>query len=353
MSHNIVPKDTTAANRADLVARFAALRATEPRIRVRDAALRLGASEGELASRLPGAVMLRPDWTSLLHGLSAAGEVMALTRNEHCVHERHGRYEEVSVSGQMGLVLGPDIDLRLFLSRWRHAVFVPAGQPGSPRGSIQVFDAAGMALHKVFATEATPEGALERLAAGLADPDAHPIEAETLPPKPAPRPDAEVDAEALREGWAALRDTHEFFPLLRRCHATRQQAFRLAGPRWAERVAKDAVQVALSAAARQEVPVMIFVGNPGCIQIHSGTVRNLVPMGPWFNVLDPRFNLHLRADAIASAWLVRKPTEDGIVTSIEVFDAEEELILMLFGLRKPGQPEDPAWRALAEGAARA
>jgi hypothetical protein len=44
-------------------------------------------------------------------------------------------------------------------------------------------------------------------------------------------------------------------------------------------------------------------------------------MGPWLNVLDPGFNLHLREDLIASAWIVRKPTADGVVSSLELFDA--------------------------------
>jgi putative hemin transport protein len=82
------------------------------------------------------------------------------------------------------------------------------------------------------------------------------------------------------------------------------------------------------------------------IQIHTGTVTNLKPMGPWFNVLDESFNLHLREDMIASAWIVWKPTEDGTVTSLELFDAAGETIATLFGKRKPGQPEDEAWRAI-------
>jgi putative hemin transport protein len=65
-------------------------------------------------------------------------------------------------------------------------------------------------------------------------------------------------------------------------------------------------------------------------------------------VMDPSFNLHLREDRIGSVWLVRKPTEDGVVTSVEVFDKQGENIAMLFGARKPGKPELPAWRELAE-----
>ena len=37
-----------------------------------------------------------------------------------------------------------------------------------------------------------------------------------------------------------------------------------------------------------------------------------------------------------------------MVTSWEAFDAQGELIVQLFGARKPGIPERTDWRALAE-----
>ncbi len=93
---------------------------------------------------------------------------------------------------------------------------------------------------------------------------------------------------------------------------------------------------------------MVFVGNAGMIQIHSGPVKKIAVMGPWLNVLDEGFNLHLRTDHVASAWVVGKPTSDGLVTSLELFDAKGETIAMLFGERKPGQPELLTWRALVD-----
>jgi putative hemin transport protein len=74
-------------------------------------------------------------------------------------------------------------------------------------------------------------------------------------------------------------------------------------------------------------------------------------MGPWLNVLDPGFNLHLREDHIAQAWLVRKPTVDGLVCSLELFDAQGRNIAMMFGERKPGQAERCDWRTLLESLA--
>jgi putative hemin transport protein len=63
-------------------------------------------------------------------------------------------------------------------------------------------------------------------------------------------------------------------------------------------------------------------------------------------VLDPHFNLHLNTTAIASSWIVNKPTVDGWVTSLELFAEEGTMIVQFFGARKPGKPELPKWRAL-------
>ena len=56
--------------------------------------------------------------------------------------------------------------------------------------------------------------------------------------------------------------------------------------------------------------------------------------------------MHLRETAVASAWIVRKPTMDGIVTSLELFDERGNTLALFFGKRKPGTPEDGAWRAM-------
>jgi hypothetical protein len=94
---------------------------------------------------------------------------------------------------------------------------------------------------------------------------------------------------------------------------------------------------------------MVFVGNDGVVQIHTGPIHTVRSMGPWLNVLDPGFNLHLREDLIAHAWVVKKPTSDGVVTSLELFDAKGHNIAMLFGARKPGAPERQGWRELITG----
>lgn len=331
-----------------LAERYASLmREAGKPIRARDAAERLGTTEAALvASGATGpASPLRADWAALIGAMPRAGRIMALTRNEHAVHERHGQFVDVSSGPGHILVLGPDIDLRLFPGQWAHAYAL-----GGERPSIQIFDKEGVAAHKIFATEATDRDGWAGILAEFALDAAAPPPA--APPAPAKAADeGVVDAHALRQDWLGLRDTHDFFPMLRRHRASRRQAFVLAGQDLAMKLAPQAGSAVLRLAAAQAVPVMVFVGNRAAIQIHTGTVDQLVDIPGWFNVLDPDFNLHLREAGVASAWRVVKPTEDGAVTSIELLDASGEVIALLFGARKPGEREREDWRAIASLAA--
>lgn len=348
---NLQPQTIPAEN--DLYLAWQVLRREQPRLRTRDAAEQLAVSEAQLtASRLDvDAVRLRPEWATLLPALGELGYIMALTRNEHCVHERKGYYRDVTVmgSGQMGLVVSADIDLRLFLSGWASVFAIDEDTARGRQRSIQVFDQQGVAVHKVFLTQDSQVAAwtplLERFRAVEQSPE---LNLQPLPPAVPSKPDSEIDVASLRANWANLKDTHHFFALLKKHATARTQALGLAGREWAEPLALNQLPTLLEQAAAGEVPIMLFVGNRHCIQIHSGPVRNLRWLDSWFNVLDAEFNLHLQTRGVTELWRVRKPSSDGLITSWEAFDAQGELVLQLFGARKPGVPELPAWRALAE-----
>ncbi len=347
--------------------RFAALRAKG--MRHKDAAAAMVLSEGAAIAAHTGAhdkglraTRLKGPWVELLQSLELCGPVLALTRNETTVHEKTGIYEKVSGNDKMGLALGEAIDLRLFFSRWHagFAVSEAAANPGVPPSlSLQFFDTSGLAVHKIFVRDATDRDALQSVIDTHTAAD-EPVVFVPAEAKAAPRDDSAIDAAGLSEAWGGMQDTHEFFGLLNKFEVERQQSFRLTEGKFTQRAALSAVRDLLNEAAFDGTPIMVFVGSPGCIQIHSGPVKRIEPMemrGPdenvppirWLNVLDPGFNLHLREDRIASVWIVEKPTSDGVVTSVEAFDGTGELMAMFFGARKPGVPEREEWRHIVRG----
>ena len=333
---------------ADLAARWNVLRGEKPALRIRDAAATLGVSEAELVALGVGrtATPLKPDWRGILTDMPEAGRVMCLTRNEHCVHERHGRFEGVDVKPPHGIVLGPDIDLRLFLGSWKHGFAVREPLKQGERLSLQFFDGAGDAVHKIYATQETDRPAFDALIARYTAATPPDLKITARAPDAVDRPDTEIDVGGLRAAWLGMKDTHEFFGMLGKFKVGRVQALRLVGEDLARELPVRALRAAFEAASTGGTPIMVFVGSHGCIQIHTGPVKRLVETHGWFNVLDPDFNMHLREDGVARVFSVRKPTEDGIVTSIEAFDARNRNILLMFGARKPGKPELEEWRSI-------
>jgi putative hemin transport protein len=325
--------------------------------RHRDIALKLQISEGELIAAHVGAtddVLLRatrlqPVWPELIKSLEPLGEVMALTRNASCVHEKTGVYTNVSDSSHVGLVLGGDIDLRAFYSHWAHGFAVSETVEKGVQQSLQFFDAAGTAIHKVFVKPQTNGAAYEAFVSQFADADQTPgITTTDAMVAEVEIADTDIDVSGFQAAWRSLQDTHDFFALLKKFGISRLQSMRLAEKQFVQEVSLGSARQLLETAASENVALMIFVSNSGMVQIHSGIVQKIAVMGPWLNVLDPGFNLHLREDHIASAWVVRKPTVDGLVTSLELFDQEGNVIAMLFGERKPGKPELVEWRALID-----
>ena len=329
-----------------------AARLDNPKMRERDLAAQLGISEAELVAAYcgDGVLRLEPRANDLLAGLEAVGEVMALTRNESAVHEKIGVYDKVVTGTHNAMALGKDIDLRIFPKAWAYGFAVEKRDGDTIRRSLQFFDATGEAVHKVHLRPASNLYAYQKLVSQLesANQDA----ALDVSPRSvgdvSEMADAPVDVADLRERWSKLTDIHQFFGMLRTLKLDRRQAVRLVGTDYAWKLDNGAVGSMLHHAAADALPIMCFVGNRGCIQIHSGPIANIKPIGPWINVLDETFHLHLRLDHIEEVWAVRKPTKDGHVTSIEAYGADGEMIIQFFGQRHEGDREREDWRFLAE-----
>ena len=322
-----------------------------PTVRIRNAAAELGVSEGELVATSCGESVIRieGDWGKLLKKLPKLGEVLVITRNDNAVHEKIGKFAKVSVQPSHGLVVNREIDLRIFFGNWHFGFAVMEETKKGPRHSLQFFDLTGTSVHKVYLTDNSNKEEYDTLVQQFISDDQKPtIKTSKAPAPKAPRADSDVDVDAFRAHWQAMQDTHDFMGLLREFDVARTQALRLAGNDLASPVPLDAFETALKSAAETSLSIMVFVGNRGCIQIHTGPIERVVKAQGWLNVLDPGFDLHVKDQEIAEAWVVRKPTRDGIVTSLELFDADGQEVLLMFGERKPGVKELPEWANLAD-----
>jgi len=337
---------TTSTPTSDLAARWADLRAEEPRIRIRAAAARLGVSELELLlTREDGVTPLRLDFEAFITRAEELGEVMALTRNAHCVIETDGVYREPNFGAHSTGIVQPGVDLRIFPSRWAHLVAVENGEGDETRRSFQAFDAYGDAVHKIWLRDRSDVAAYDSIVEEFAQGAAAPV-IESRTEDEVETPNSSPDVEGLLEAWSELEHTHDFFRLMPRFGVTRTQALELAEGRFTRRVDSAVARTLLERAAERAVEIMIFVGNRGCIQIHTGTVERIVETGEWINVMDPGFNLHLVGPDVTDAWVVTKPTSYGDIRSVELYAADGTQIASVFGLRKEGSKVADGWEEL-------
>lgn len=326
------------------------LRRDNPKLRDRDFASQFHISEAELVAAHVGRGVTRLEerLENIFPRLQELGEVMALTRNESCVIEKVGTYADFRPGKHAAMVLTPEIDLRLFPRHYAFAFAVERTAETGTRRSLQFFDAAGDAIHKIHLRDTSNLAAWRAIVADLALPDQN--DCISVSPRQLgepPKADPEKAPE-LREAWSRMTDTHQFRQLVSKLKMNRLGAYRIVGKPQARALMPEAINQMLHAIRDTGIDVMIFVGNPGCIQIHSGPIQNLRSMGPWQNILDDGFDLHLRLDHIAEVWAVSKPTQRGAAISVEAFDAQGQIILQIFGRRTQDRDFRPQWASLVE-----
>tara|TARA_B100000780_G_scaffold273828_1_gene237924 strand:+ start:1194 stop:2228 length:1035 start_codon:yes stop_codon:yes gene_type:complete len=334
----------------NLKQRWDKLKQNQPELRIRDAAKILNVSEAALliTGINQNVIRLKTPWDRLLKRFSELGNVMSLTRNEGCVLEHKGSFQEIRIlkgnSHFMGTVIG-SIETRVFFHYWGFA-FAHEGEKN--RKSIQIFDKYGDAITKIYLQPKSNKKAYNQIIDDFRDPEqsAH---LDLINPENK-KYNRKINKKEFLNNWSKLKDTHDFFNLINKYKLARHYSFELANNVYTFQTSLESVEIILNRAAQIQLPIMIFVANRGNLQIHQGLVKKIVPLTlkgkKWINILDQNFNLHLLSNLIATAWIVKKPTADGIVTSVEFFDANKNLIVQFFGLRKPGKPELKAWTNL-------
>ncbi len=328
---------------------WAELQRYEPGVRAHDAAEALEVSEADLVASTCGDTATRLDgpWDEMLAGLHRMGQLTTVTRNECAVHETVGRYGRVHVMGGNLFVRGVGIDLRLLTGKWHVGFAVRRSTEAGPRYSLQFFDRHGIAVHKIYLGEEVRQDAYESLVNRHAHDDQSTAQNTDAPEsRTADHPDGQVNVDTLRTRWASLEDTHDFTPMLAEQGVSRLQALRLAGNDFARRLPPPALRRLMHGAHAAGIPVMVFVPNSGAVQISTGPVGRVRLTNGWTNVTSPTFTLHVRDDRIDSVWVVQKPTVDGVVTSLELYTADGENVVLFYGERNPGHAESLVWRDL-------
>lgn len=302
--------------------RWNTLREENPKLRIRDAAEQLGTSEAQLLALGSGetSTRLRGDWADLLLELHRLGPLMGLTRNDHAVHERHGGYGTQRILGPTRLIEDGGFTVALFLEHWRHGFAVSESGHGQIRQSLQFFDRWGHAVHKIYLTEhSRTEPFQDIVKAFRADDQGAGLSVEP--------PSSLQQADTADRLWS--RAVLANWPLTRDGAPPDSPDLALDAPMaQARALPVGAAETVLTLAAERGIDVAIAVGSRGALQLHRGPIHKILRTGPWINVLDEPFNLHLRDTHIASGWQVQEHGATG-QDALCWFDRQHQPILQI------------------------
>ncbi|MGM8885876.1 ChuX/HutX family heme-like substrate-binding protein [Psychrobacter sp. 1U2] len=315
----------------------------------------LGVSEFELLLASPHSQYIGGQCREVLEQFESFGPVESIVRNALAVHEKTALYHNLKIGEKMGIALNVGgLDLRFFMWRWQHMLAITDLNSGNPSYSIQFFDEQGAAIDNVFLRELSEDN-ISRWQA-MVDEQAQAVDVTELMIEQAVAPKAwqykelnDDNRDKLQRRWRKMTDVHQFYHILNKLEIDRASSYIQAPEGAAYQLSTNAVTAVFEQARDSECPIMIFVGNSGLVQIQTGTVKTIKRMGDWINILDKShndFTLHLKDQALAQLWCVKRPTADGIVTCIEGFDQYGTSILTVFGQRMEGTSELTAWQKI-------
>lgn len=330
-------------NHDTLKSRWAAYRVENPKARIRNAAAELGVSEMELLATGLGktCTRLKPEFAEIIGDLSLLGKVMALTRSDGVVHEVCDTFANLSIQDDTTWFLPPGQDVRYRLDYWKFAFAVNENN----RLSLQFFDRSGDATHKIFLREESNVDAYN----GLVEYYQMAQQSEffdRLPDNPTlvVKSVLEPDADELLERWAKVQKSHAYDVISQGYGSQPSAIYHLLASEYTKLLTPASVEKLLILLVEHKQECTISAMNGSVIQSYSGPIVRLLRIGPWFNILDPGFNLHLLTDLIGEVWRVTKPTKQGIHHSIVVLDENGQDMLVINDKQRNGSQESLGWQ---------
>ncbi|MEE1866619.1 ChuX/HutX family heme-like substrate-binding protein [Pseudomonas auratipiscis] len=284
--------------------------------------------------------------TALAEQLHTLGEVRTRTTAGAAFIEQLGSFPCSEDVSEAGLVIGEDgLDLRLNLRAWfwigmRH-------DPRHEQFSLTVFDRQCRCLLTLTSTSGSQLSAWVALYAQSKVALPQFDDRNTFAPR-------EMQAPGLLQDWAAMANVHDHFALLKRHGLSRYEANQLVAAQFSRQLELRSCTALFELLAASGLELMLFIYSAGSVQIFTGVLVDmqriegaLVFNMPATELAAP--TLFSITDASATeVWQVRKPNEQGGVTSLELFDDEQRLIVQVFARRPAGQPEQSAWREWLE-----
>ena len=287
-------------NYQSLKSKWEKLQAENSKIRIRDAAKKLGTSEASLLSTEinDGVCFLNiSDYDTFLSEVLSLDKIMLLIRSDSVVHEKTISSKDIQLrenkffdnkSNESILEFNPTLFKYVFSQNKLHA-------KRSLR-SFQIFDIYGNAILKIYLkgkNEIEFDNIVERYQVEYNYELQEPVNLKNLEPK------SIIELNSSEKEC----ECYEY------------------------NLKENILRKILTAASKGQIPIQIHAIGKGTIQYHNDIIKKIVDFGPWINIIDKTFNLHAMEDHLKHVILKKHQTDNDTFYFIDFFDTNNNYVL--------------------------
>lgn len=286
---------------------------------------------------------LRRPWRGILTSLAEVGPLQVASLNGACALSSPFQLEDLAWHGECGRVASGTGLLRLHPPAWANVQATYLEGEECPVLRIECLDARTRPCLRMDVTPARLH-AWDFIAAWSEEDVV--LRRAILHPELRPSALSAEACSAFLDDWGALEGPHAFPDLLKRWGVQRQDALRMAEGRFTEPASRTAAVHLLELAHHRRIPISIVVGNPGGVQVQRGRVTGLWTRAQWLQAEGVNHAFSLDRSAIAKAWVVTLPSEEGPVHRLELYGADGDLVAQFADPKAAFGLERAAWRIL-------
>ena len=275
-----------------------------PKVRIRDAAYQMKVSEAELLSTEINetvSFLLIEDMTAFIKDVLKVDKIMLLIRSDYVVHEKTIKTKNIRLEDNQIIDLDKnDCSILDFnIDAFEYVFFQKKMHSNRELKSFQFFDKAGMAILKIY-LKGKDLGFFDEI--DLKYKKTYNYEMQS---------DLDINNSNLLDSKIKINLPYDTSNSKTSCRDISVKSLRLI----------------LENASDMKTPIQIHALGLGTIQYHRNTVRNIVDYGPWVNVIDQKFNLHVLENGLTRASLIQYQFKDCQQYLINFFDKNNTHVL--------------------------
>lgn len=330
----------------DIRLRWEQLKSYHPELSPTTAAEKLKLSEIELfqSARGENLKILNDHFGELFAEIEKIEPFKILIRNKSCIQEINGSFNIKNLKESEIIEISNDLgNLNIRMDELKYCFSIKF----ETENSFRFFDSKGSSVLRIITNPDINQKLFDKITEKFISKDqdaAIKIEsAETV----LNQNSAEINLQEFHNDWKNLNTIDDFQQILKKHNLSRWQAVHNAPVDFfAAKIKNRKVVNLLEEIIESEIPIKIYTENSCCVQSYHGKIENSSWHGSWFNVFAPDFGFHFDSSKVIESRIVRKPTNAGIISSIECFDGNDEMMFEIFCDRENEDPELNEWRAL-------